>query len=363
MKKVFVLSNMYPSQTHLSFGIFVKNQIKALDEKGIEVLKGVNSDTSVGKINVLKKYTKWAISILLVTVKNSKHIGISHAHYVFPTGLLTLLLKKAFGIPYIVTAHGGDINKMAKKNKMIGKLTHQILKESSHIIAVGGQLADHITNDYDVPMDKVSIMSMGVNREIFKEGSQLEARKLLGIPVEPIVYLFVGNLIKEKGLKELIQAFQKLDESNSLLYIVGSKKSTGFVEEIYSSIECTFKNRITFIDPVPQSKLVTWFQASNVFVLPSYIEGFGLVALEALACKVPVIASNVGGLTHLLKDGAGHLIEPQDSESLYLEMKHAFHSSKQQYLNEEASEKVVRENDQEILTTKLIELYRIHSKI
>lgn len=354
---------MYPSKNHLSFGIFVKNQVETLKEKNISVLTGVNTVTSNGKFNVLKKYAKWSIEVLIKALKNSRTIEISHAHYVFPTGLLSLLIKKAFGIPYIVTAHGGDIDKMAKKNKWIRKVTLVILKEAAHVIAVGEELAQTIKKDFAIPHHKVSVMSMGVNRKVFKAGDQAKARNDLNIPLEPYIYLFVGNLIKEKGVSELINAFQKLNEPNSLLYIIGSKKSSQFVDQLYTEVEPDFKNKIHFIDPIPQNELVKWFQASNVFVLPSYIEGFGLVALEALACKIPVIASRVGGLAYLLSDGVGHFVKPQDSEDLYLEMQRALKTPREQYYVDEAVEKVLIENDQEILTIKLIELYKKHSKI
>lgn len=363
MKKVFILSNMYPSRNHLSFGIFVKNQVDVLKEHNISVITGVNQNPNTGKINVLKKYVQWTLNVLIKGLRDAKHIGISHAHYVFPTGLLSLLLKITFGIPYVVTAHGGDIDKMAKKNKWIRKVTLVILKEAAHVIAVGEELAETIKKDFLIPHHKVSVMSMGVNRKVFKEGDQEKARNDLNLPLEPYIYLFVGNLIKEKGVSELINAFQQLNEPNSLLYIIGSKKSSQFVDQLYTEVEPDFKDSIHFIDPIPQNDLVKWFQASNVFVLPSYIEGFGLVALEALACKIPVIASRVGGLAYLLRDGVGHFVKPQDSEGLYLEMQRALKTPREQYYVDEAVEKVLIRNDQEILTIKLIELYKNHSKI
>ena len=354
---------MYPSRNHLSFGIFVKNQVDVLKEHNISVITGVNQNPNTGKINVLKKYVKWTLDVLIKGLRDANHIGISHAHYVFPTGLLSLILKKTFGIPYLVTAHGGDIDKMAKKNKWIRKLSFLILKEAAHVIAVGEQLAETIKKGFAIPEHKVSVMSMGVNRKVFKEGDQEKARHDLNLPLEPYIYLFVGNLIKEKGVSELINAFQQLNEPNSLLYIIGSKKSSHFVDQLYTEVKPDFKNKISFIDPIPQNELVKWFQASNVFVLPSYIEGFGLVALEALACKIPVIASRVGGLAYLLTNGVGHFVKPQDSDGLYLEMERALNTSREKYYDDVAVEKVLNENDQEILTIKLIELYKKHSKI
>lgn len=120
---------------------------------------------------------------------------------------LFLIIKKIFKIPYIVTAHGGDIEKMAKKNANIRKWTTRILKESSHVIAVGPILAKQIEADFHVPKEKITIMSMGVNREVFKEGDKEDARKLLNLSPGDFIFSFVGNVIKQKGVQELLQAF------------------------------------------------------------------------------------------------------------------------------------------------------------
>ena len=91
-------------------------------------------------------------------LKNRKSIDITHAHYVFPSGMLSLLLKKVFGIPYIVTAHGGDIERMAKKNARIRNWTASILRESAHVIAVGPVLAQQIEQDFEIAPKKFLLL-------------------------------------------------------------------------------------------------------------------------------------------------------------------------------------------------------------
>lgn len=357
MKKVFVISNMYPSKEHLSFGIFVKNQVDALRKENVEVIVAANDNPATGKKNTILKYSKWAFTTLKKAIKYRKEISVTHAHYVFPSGMLSLLLKKLFKIPYVVTAHGGDIERMAKKNENIRKWTEKILHESSAVIAVGPVLADQIEHDFNVPREKILVCSMGVNREIFKPvDDRLIVRKELKQSEDEFIYLFVGNVIKQKGVEELLLAFQQVrhkSDRNVRLVIIGSRRDKSFIDSLKPFVD----EAVTFVDPIEQKELVKWFQASDVFVLPSHIEGFGLVALEAIATGTPVIASRVGGLISLLENGAGHLVEPQNADELANEMFRALNSSASEYYNEQAVESILNIHDAKEITKRVIHVY------
>ncbi|MEG0259960.1 MAG: glycosyltransferase [Lysinibacillus sp.] len=357
MKKVLVISNMYPTPAHLSFGIFVKNQVLALEKAGMDVEIAANTNPATGKKNTITKYAKWGFTTLVKGFKMRKSIDVTHAHYVFPSGMLSLLLKKMFGIPYVVTAHGGDIERMAKKSPRIRNWTASILRESEHVIAVGPVLAQQIEQDFGIAKEKISIVSMGVNREVFSEGHQATARKELQIASEPFVFLFVGNVIKQKGVEELLRAFQMLKKEVNRpveLVIIGSRRDGNFIQ----SLQPFVSDEVRFIDPLKQDELVKWFQASDVFVLPSHLEGFGLVALEALATNTPVIASEVGGLVSLLGEGAGHLVVSENTTALCDEMLRAVNTQKELYLNREAVEQVLAIHDEKNITAQCIDIYK-----
>ena len=354
MKKVFVISNMYPSSNHLSYGIFVKNQVDALRKAGVDVEIGVNKNPATGAKNAAIKYARWALNVLKTGLKHKRNISITHAHYVFPSGVFSMMLKKMFGIPYVVTAHGGDIEKMAKKNERIRNWTANILKESAHVIAVGPVLAKQIEEDFHIPKDKITIMSMGVNREVFKPGDQKAARTTLQLPQEEFIFTFVGNVIKQKGVEELLQAFQEVKQTTTKkvkLAIIGSRRDQSFIEQITPLVD----EDVLLIDPVKQTELVTWFQASDVFILPSHIEGFGLVALEAIATGTSVIASRVGGLVSLLENGAGHLVDAQSSSSLAAEMSKSLVADG--YYNKKSAEEVLNVHDEKNILTRLLAIY------
>ena len=347
---------MYPSKEHLSFGIFVKNQVEALRKSGVDVLVAANDNPATGKKNTILKYGKWALKTVSTAFRHRKSISVTHAHYVFPSGVFSLLLKKLFKIPYIVTAHGGDIERMAKKNERIRSWTELILQESDHIIAVGPVLAQQIENDFHIPKEKITICSMGVNRQVFHPGDKAAARAAVGLEQDAFVYLFVGNVIKQKGIEELLIAFEKVQAEAGRkvkLVIIGSRRDARFIESIQPFVD----DDVQFVDPQPQPELVKWFQASDVFVLPSHLEGFGLVALEAVASGTPVIASRVGGLVSLLGDGAGHLVEPNNATDLAAEMMNAFRTPKELYRDEQAEEAILFEHDEQEITKRVLLLY------
>ncbi len=318
MRKIVVFSNMYPSTQHPTFGLFVKKQVGLLQSAGIEVDVIAIQDPGKGKFTALKKYMTWFVRSYLYMMKNRKNLSLTHAHYAFPTGILSLIGKRMFGIPYVVTVHGGDIDKMAAKSQRIADMTKNILQQAKAVIVVGDKLREDVTSRFGVPEANVHVMSMGVDTSVFKHMPKEEARKKLGLPKDEKIMLFVGNVIRAKGLLELVEAFDSLKMTfpDSSLYIIGSKKDSHFVEELRSFIRDKDVEDIHFKEPLGQEDLALWMAAADALTLPSHHEGFGLVALEAMSAGTKVVGTDVGGLSYLLKDGAGILVEPENPDSL-----------------------------------------------
>jgi glycosyltransferase involved in cell wall biosynthesis len=359
-KKVLFISNMYPTEKHKSFGIFVKNQVEALREKGLEVDVVAINDPRGGKVNVSRKYFSWVTKSFLRLLFKGKSYDVIHAHYVFPSGIMGLLAKKLYKTRFIVTAHGGDIDKMARKNERIFKWTKQILNRADHVIAVGDDLVKNIHEDFHVPKENLSLLNMGVNRQVFKENEKQKSREQVGLDSSEMSILFVGNVIRQKGLVELINALGMLKNEGVKpnLYIIGPTHDQAFLEElIQKSKTCKVTNMVNFIGVKSQNEVAQWMSAADLFVLPSHIEGFGLVALEAMSCGTPVVGSNVGGLRYLLSNNSGRLIEPKDATSLAEGLKDVL-------LNKELQKTIVLNglkkaafNDQENIIQSLLKLY------
>ena len=317
MHKIAVFSNMYPSEKHPTFGIFVKNQVELLQSKGLEVDVRAIDDPSKGKVNALKKYFFWFVKSIGYMMKNRSHISLTHAHYAFPTGYLSLIGKKIFGLPYIVTVHGGDIDKMAAKNERIAKMTRKILHEASAVIVVGERLKRNVIEQFGVAEERVHTMSMGVDTAVFQPMQKEIVRQELNIPQKDKLILFVGNMIEAKGVLDLVDAFKIVKQSytDASLHLIGSEKDERFMQTFAARVQLDDVH-ISHHAPMPQKEVAKWIAAADVFVLPSHHEGFGLVALEAMATGTTVVGSNVGGLSFLLNDGAGILVEAKDPESI-----------------------------------------------
>lgn len=356
MKKIVILSNMYPTKNHPTFGIFVKNQVQQLKSAGQNIEVIAIDEPGKGKVLTLKKYLSWFMKSMFFLLKHKKNISLTHAHYAFPTGLLSLIGKKVFKIPYIVTVHGGDIDKMAGKHPKIKQLTARILKDADHVIAVGERLKFDIVHDFHVPKNRVEVLSMGVDTSIFKYAQQADARKSIGLDDDGKMILFVGNVIPEKGVLELIDAFGEIKRkfADVSLYILGAQRNQTFSEKVLQLIEREEIKDVHFKQPVNQAELAKWMAASNVLALPSYHEGFGLVALEAMATGTQVVGSDVGGLSYLLQGQAGILVKPKSSSSLAEGLQIALEDKG---IDEQQMKKMVHQHSADLILQKLIVIY------
>lgn len=356
-QKVLIISNMYPSEAAPSFGIFIKNQVTALEAAGLSIDVIAINEPGRGKLKIIQKYLQWLFKGILGLIRGYKY-DVIHAHYIFPSGLLALLYKKIWKKKLVVTSHGGDIDKMAKKNKFTSWGTRKVLSEANHIIAVGYRLYDDIIKDFDVDENNLSLISMGVDRDVFKPlYNKVTLRKKLRINENEKVLLFVGNFIKDKGVYELFQAFKKLKERDSdiTLHIIGRLTDKELFDELANQAGGTAP--ILYHGPLKQNEIAEWMNVAEALILPSYIEGFGLVALEAMACETPVVGTKVGGLEYLLADDSGVLVEPRDEDSLFKGISLILDNPDLKECIKANAIRRVEEHDQQRIISTLLEIY------
>ena len=157
----------------------------------------------------------------------------------------------------------------------------------------------------------------GVEHAFFAPGEKRGARHALGIAFDVPVLLFVGRIQPLKGLDVAVQALAQLQAKNAQLIVVGGASGSEGNEEIEKVMQLArslgVHNNIRFVEPQAHHMLSTYYRAADVVVVPSRSESFGLVALEAAACGIPVVASAVGGLLTIIDDGeTGYLVPRRD---------------------------------------------------
>ncbi|MBM36653.1 MAG: D-inositol 3-phosphate glycosyltransferase [Acidimicrobiaceae bacterium] len=241
-----------------------------------------------------------------------------HAHY-WLSGMVGHQLKHAFDLPLAVTFHTlGRIKSIAGEAESKDRIQAEeaVIGCADAVFASGSVEADQLTSLYGIPRDRIEILTPGVDRGLFKPGSPTSARRALGLSDGPVL-LFVGRIQAFKGLDVAIDAVGLSKNSDAQLVVVGGL-SGDQGPETYRDIKRRIKRhelqeRVIFVEPQPHQLLPTYYQAADVCLVPSRSESFGLVALEAAACGVPVVASSVGGLRDNVVDGVtGLLVDERD---------------------------------------------------
>jgi D-inositol-3-phosphate glycosyltransferase len=175
---------------------------------------------------------------------------------------------------------------------------------------------EQLVTHYGADPSRIEIVPPGVDHSIFNPASKKEARQLLNLNEQPTL-LFVGRIQPLKGVDLAISTLFELEHKDAQLILIGSSSGLeGPSEErrIRQLVEESgLTNRVLFVEPQSHEKLVDWYRAADVVLMPSRSESFGLVALEAAACGVPVVASAVGGLQTIVEDNSsGYLINDRD---------------------------------------------------
>ncbi|WP_407414393.1 glycosyltransferase family 4 protein [Methanobrevibacter sp.] len=272
------------------------------DIDGIHVIgtSGINIPGIRGLM--FERNAKKALNQLLEEVD----IDIIHGHYLFPAGAAACDVGSKHNIKTYVTAHGSDMFEMYKKQSFMRPFIKKVLKKADVVFAVSNALKSEIlATDVEGIDAKTRLYWNSVDINKFSKDNE----NLLESHGKPIV-LFVGNLIKRKNVNLLLEA-KKLATVDYELVIVGD-----------GPLKKDLENKVKK-DNIPDVRFLgsrddveNIIPGCDVLVLPSFSESFGLVLIEALACEKAVIGSNVGGISEIITDEVGLLINPYDASSL-----------------------------------------------
>lgn len=260
-----------------------------------------------------------------------------HSHY-WLSGWAGLRLRAAWDRPLVHMFHtlgrlkdmaAGDDGEREADNR--GAVEQEIMDGADCIVAATPLDRQQMLDNYRVDTERITVIPCGVNLDLFHPIPQRQARKELSIPPDRRLLLFVGRLDPVKGLDVLLEAMCELTrrlrpcraEDLSLAVIGGDRES--HLEAMMTDLSCYTEIRrelgledlVLFIGSRSQEVLPLYYSAAEVCVMPSLYESFGMVALEAMACGTPVIASRVGGLTYTVRDGeTGFLVPERDPKAL-----------------------------------------------
>ncbi len=238
-----------------------------------------------------------------------------HAHFSYPDGFGMIKLAKKWNIPLVISALGTIERKVAYEGSYTSRQIIEAMNFADKILSVSEDLKLHIVN-LGINENKVIVVPNGVDTEKFKPRGKENARDLLNLPQDKNIILFVGALRSIKGVDYLIEAAKKFVGTNTELYMVG--RDDGLKKSLVKMAqERKIIDFIKFIGPVNHEDIPLWISASDILVLPSLSEGRPNVILEALACEVPVVATDVGGIPELMINGeTGYLVPAKNPPEL-----------------------------------------------
>lgn len=257
-------------------------------------------------------------------------VDVLHANY-WLSAVAAHTLKHRLDIPLVATFHTlarvkADAGDIEPAERELAELA--VIGCCDAICASNPVEAEQLVEYYDAAPDRIELVPPGVDHAFFSPGDKAGARAALGFGDDPIA-LFVGRIQPLKGLTVAIEAMGLIENRSARLVVVGGPSGSDGPDELRHVHELIDRyglaERVQFVPPQPHHLLSTYYRAADVVVVPSRSESFGLVALEAAACGIPVIAAAVGGLRSLVVDGAtGWLIDSRDPAAYATQLDRVF---------------------------------------
>jgi D-inositol-3-phosphate glycosyltransferase len=279
---------------------------------------------------------EFADGILKFSESKGIRYDLIHSHY-WMSGVAAEILKNRWDVPVIQMFHTLGVMKNRIVRSESEKESPFRIETEKRIVAFANRIViatpaekEQLISNYEADEKKLVIIPPGVDTTRFYPISEDEARAVIGVPSGNCMILFVGRIEPLKGIETLLRAIalmlqtEEISECNYYLAIIGGEPD-GNADDMNSEMtrlqklsrELGIHDTVIFLGKQSQETLPYYYSAAQVVVVPSLYESFGMVALEAMACGVPVIASQVGGLPYLVQDGkTGYVIPDGNPEIL-----------------------------------------------
>lgn len=337
--KIGVITSAYPEYEDDPHGIFVHRLMREISKKGHEVqviapfaeekrkynLEGVNVERfnyfypkryqnlagRAGMIDNVKEGFLVKLQVLtylffniIYSLRRLKDMDIIHVQWPIPNGLGAIFLKKIYGIPYVNTIHGEEVH-LSKRYHMLFALRWLVNNSSKTI--TNSNATRKFCLEAGLDPDKIDVIPFGVDTDFFRPIDVDKDENIFQI-------LSVGYLIERKGFEYLIRAMPHVlkKHGNARLKILGSGPLESKLKMFIKQLD--LEEELKIIKNVSDEELLITYNSADLFVLPSIVdsqgntEGLGVVLLEAMACGIPVIGSDVGGIPDIIKDGVTGLL-------------------------------------------------------
>jgi glycosyltransferase involved in cell wall biosynthesis len=241
------------------------------------------------------------------------------SYWLYPDAWGAHRVARRFGIPFVAGARGSDIRVRDRISRL---LTRSVVRDADRLLVVSADLGRLAAEQYGADPSRVRVIPNGCDAATFHLRDRAEARAALGIASDAELIVYVGRLVPEKGLRELLDAMATLAQTHprATLALVGEGPMRATLEAAASG---ALNGRVRLVGVQPPDVVATWMAASDLVTLPSYSEGHPNVLVEALACGRPVVATPVGGIPEVVDPSCSLIVPPRDSAALAVALRGA----------------------------------------
>ena len=258
------------------------------------------------------------LSLNLAQMKSLATIDIVHTHtwYVAMAGFLA---KKLFNVPFVLTTHSLEplrawkAEQLGSGYSMSSWMERTAILDADAVIAVSKGTKEDILRAYpEIKPERIHVIYNGIDLNEYQKTEENSALIKYGIdPAVPYV-LFVGRITRQKGVTHLVEAIPHLPKGTQVVLCAGAPDTPEIAAEMREKVEQASKinPRVIWIEKMlARSEAIQLYSHASVFCCPSVYEPFGIINLEAMACRAPVVASAIGGILEVVVDGeTGYLV-------------------------------------------------------
>jgi N-acetyl-alpha-D-glucosaminyl L-malate synthase BshA len=253
-----------------------------------------------------------ALATRMAEVAEIYSLDLLHVHYAIPHSVSALLAKQMLAharngtrrnLPFATTLHGTDITLVGLDRSYL-PITRFSIEQSDGVTAISNYLRDRTVNEFDV-QNEINVIYNFVNCDIYNRNTKGAENRANYADANERILVHLSNFRPVKRVTDVIEVFDRIQKVvPSRLLMIGDGPDRSRAE--WLAKKRGIHERVSFLGK--QDQVQTKLAIADLMVLPSELESFGLAALEAMACKVPAIATNVGGIPELIEDGKNGIL-------------------------------------------------------
>jgi starch synthase len=332
---VALFSKEYPPNVYGGAGVHVEYLSQALAKRMDVEVRAFGDDDPIAGNPSVRFYPEWpeakrdtdprfagavdAFERSLRMAKDRTDADLVHCHTWY-TDMAGIIAAQLWNIPSVLTIHSLEplrpwkVEQLGRAYHLSAWMERTAIEQASAIIAVSNETRDDVLRLFKVEPERVHVIHNGIDLDEYRPSPHADVLDRHGIDRTRPYVLFVGRITRQKGILHLLAAIPDLDPALQIVLCAGAPDTPEIGREMTEGVERLQQTRpgIVWIrEMLPRADVIQLYTHASLFCCPSVYEPFGIINLEAMACRTPVVASAVGGIKEVVVPGqTGILVDP-----------------------------------------------------